>query len=540
MKHKEAGGEGFNQLRFDDTTGQISAQLHSSHGATQLNLGNLSHPKEQAQSDGRGEGFELRTDAYGAVRAAKGMLITTYAQENALAEHLEASKEQALLTQGQESMAMLSDIAVKQQTDALNVINRLPKFIQSLQLSGVNQALNATIRLFEQGLSTDPFGTLSSCGGFINDIGLFGGNVTEIIENFNNQFVNAPESISNLENFMAQVGANGDLSIQAKIKEFIANLSQNPYQVLQSLGQLISNIDLSSLDFSQAHGGYGAAGSIAPINALKSLQGFMQEQTEKLENSKNPEEQAQGKIFRQALMLLASPNGIALTTPEDIFLNAVQDIAQAAQGSINLSAQKDIIGHALDKISLFAAQKGINLFAAKEKIKIQAQDDAIEAIARKVIQIISTEDKIELTSAKEISLTAGGSQLKINGNGIFSKTGGKFESKAGQHYFMNGEKVTYQTPQLPNLAMYSNKLDVYDLFWQSDFSQLKYQILMPETNSYIAGQVDEHGRTGKITTADPSQVKVLIGSDEEWGISLEGYDEDDFIDVVSDEEEHQG
>ena len=86
----EYQGEGFNQLRFDDTTGQISAQLQSSHGISQLNLGKLSHPKNQAESEERGEGFELRTDAYGAVRAGKGMLITTYAQENAIADHLEA------------------------------------------------------------------------------------------------------------------------------------------------------------------------------------------------------------------------------------------------------------------------------------------------------------------------------------------------------------------------------------------------------------------------------------------------------------------
>ena len=98
-----------------------------------MNLGNLSHPKEQATSQGRGEGFELRTDAWGAVRAGKGMLISTYAQEQAIADHLEA-QAQSLLSQGYESMKMLSKVAAKQQTDALNVINRLPKFIQSLEL----------------------------------------------------------------------------------------------------------------------------------------------------------------------------------------------------------------------------------------------------------------------------------------------------------------------------------------------------------------------------------------------------------------------
>lgn len=91
IRSKEVGGEGYNQLRFDDTTGQISAQLHSSHGATQLNLGNLSHPKEKAESDGRGEGFELRTDEWGAIRASKGILLSSESSEQAQGEQLTRS-----------------------------------------------------------------------------------------------------------------------------------------------------------------------------------------------------------------------------------------------------------------------------------------------------------------------------------------------------------------------------------------------------------------------------------------------------------------
>lgn len=176
----------------------------------------------------------------------------------------------------------------------------------------------------------------------------------------------------------------------------------------------------------------------------------MEGYTQGLESSSDTKQQEQGKIFRQALMLLASPNGIALTTPENIILQASQDIAESASGSINLSAQKNIIGHAQDKISLFAAEKGLRAYAAKGKLELQAQDDAIEAIAKKVIKLISTEEKIELTSPKEIVLTAGGSQLKINANGVFSTTGGKFESKAGQHLFTGGAKVSYEVPELPS------------------------------------------------------------------------------------------
>ncbi|MCG2958248.1 DUF2345 domain-containing protein, partial [Escherichia coli] len=78
---------------------------------------------------------------------------------------------------------------------------------------------------------------------------------------------------------------------------------------------------------------------------------------------------------------------------------------------------------------------------------------------------------IELTSTKEIDIKAGGSQLIVNGNGVFIKTGGKFEVKSGQHVFSSGEKVSYEVPELPNTPIFSNRLDIYDLFWANDFSQ---------------------------------------------------------------------
>ncbi len=59
---------------------------------TRLNLGNLSHPKETDTSEGRGEGFELRTDQWGAVRAGQGLLVSTYKQDQAKGDHLDASE----------------------------------------------------------------------------------------------------------------------------------------------------------------------------------------------------------------------------------------------------------------------------------------------------------------------------------------------------------------------------------------------------------------------------------------------------------------
>jgi len=78
IRSKEFGGPGYSQLLFDDTDGQGRVQLRCSHAATELNLGHLIHSADNYRGSFRGLGAELRTDAFGAVRAGGGLLISSY------------------------------------------------------------------------------------------------------------------------------------------------------------------------------------------------------------------------------------------------------------------------------------------------------------------------------------------------------------------------------------------------------------------------------------------------------------------------------
>ncbi|MBD0088094.1 type VI secretion system Vgr family protein, partial [Acinetobacter baumannii] len=133
IRSKEVSGGGFGQLRFDDTPGQISTQLQSSHGASQLNLGKLSHPKDKAESEDRGEGFELRTDQWGALRAGQGLLVSTHKQDNAKGEHLDAEVAKKQLEGSQTNSKALSDIAKNQKTDEIESIEQLKDFASQIQ-----------------------------------------------------------------------------------------------------------------------------------------------------------------------------------------------------------------------------------------------------------------------------------------------------------------------------------------------------------------------------------------------------------------------
>ncbi|MBS6741121.1 MAG: type VI secretion system tip protein VgrG [Enterobacteriaceae bacterium] len=69
-----------NKLRLDDERGKEHIKISTEYGGkSQLNLGHLVDAGKQQ----RGEGFELRTDMWGAIRAKKGIFISADGQERA-------------------------------------------------------------------------------------------------------------------------------------------------------------------------------------------------------------------------------------------------------------------------------------------------------------------------------------------------------------------------------------------------------------------------------------------------------------------------
>lgn len=71
-----------NKIRLDDERGKEHIKVSTEYGGkSQLNLGHLVDAEKQP----RGDGFELRTDSWGAIRAQKGMFISADGQAQVLA-----------------------------------------------------------------------------------------------------------------------------------------------------------------------------------------------------------------------------------------------------------------------------------------------------------------------------------------------------------------------------------------------------------------------------------------------------------------------
>ncbi len=82
-------------------------------------------------------------------------------------------------------------------------------------------------------------------------------------------------------------------------------------------------------------------------------------------------------------------------------------------------------------------------------MRIQAQNDLMELIARGEISVVSTEDRIEIIAKKQVTINGGGSYITLDANGIESATQGEYRTKAG-HY--GRKEKANKSEDFPNVA----------------------------------------------------------------------------------------
>lgn len=107
-----------NKIRLDDERGKEHIKVSTEYGGkSQLNLGHLVDAEKQP----RGEGFELRTDSWGAIRAQKGIFISADGQAQARGQVLAMEPALARLSAALLEMESLAASALQAQALAADV-----------------------------------------------------------------------------------------------------------------------------------------------------------------------------------------------------------------------------------------------------------------------------------------------------------------------------------------------------------------------------------------------------------------------------------
>jgi len=117
MRSREVNGSRANRLRFDDTKGEISAQLASEHSWAQLNLGFITHEKAGGAGEKRGEGAEIVTKLAASVRGESGVLVSASPFSTAKKEMLDREPSLGAAKLAHDIYRHLAEVASKSSED---------------------------------------------------------------------------------------------------------------------------------------------------------------------------------------------------------------------------------------------------------------------------------------------------------------------------------------------------------------------------------------------------------------------------------------
>ncbi|HEA0269806.1 TPA: type VI secretion system tip protein VgrG [Salmonella enterica] len=127
---------------------------------------------------------------------------------------------------------------------------------------------------------------------------------------------------------------------------------------------------------------------------------------------------SQIQMFAQRLkplneaLLMTAPEGMALTSGEDMQLAATKNVAVNAGGDISAGVTGNLTALAGEKLGLFARSGQLSLKSGEGAIDVQAQNASLRLFAEKKLTLSSASD-ISFAGKKRITLIGGGSYLRL-------------------------------------------------------------------------------------------------------------------------------
>ncbi len=133
-RSKEYGGTGYNQFVMDDSTGQNRIQLYTTSSLSHLHLGYLIQHTDNTRGAYLGSGFDLKSSAYGAIRAGQGLYVSTHATSADQPLDVRQAREQ--LVSAEMLVERMSEASVANNAESLeDSQDALKKFADATQYS---------------------------------------------------------------------------------------------------------------------------------------------------------------------------------------------------------------------------------------------------------------------------------------------------------------------------------------------------------------------------------------------------------------------
>ncbi|KVP01121.1 type VI secretion protein ImpA [Burkholderia ubonensis] len=151
------------------------------------------------------------------------------------------------------------------------------------------------------------------------------------------------------------------------------------------------------------------------------------------------------KQFTQPHLVLASPAGVAISTPEQIHVSSDRTTSITTGAHVSVSTGGGLFASMRKALRLFVYEAGMRLVAAGGDIDLKALKDSINVLAKLNVTVTAT--KITLSAQQEVEINGGGSYTRWTAGQIKSGTSGGFEVHSASQTFTSPDSVGTPTIQ---------------------------------------------------------------------------------------------
>ncbi|MFP8470447.1 DUF2345 domain-containing protein [Klebsiella grimontii] len=241
---------------------------------------------------------------------------------------------------------------------------------------------------------------------------------------------------------------------------------------------------------------------------------------------------SQIQMFEQRLkplneaVLFSAPEGMALTSGEDMQMAAARNVAINAGGDISVGTMGNLTLLTGEKLGLFSRTGQLSLKSGEGPIDVQAQNASMRLFAEKKLTLSSASD-ISFAGKKRITLIGGGSYLRLEAGKVEYGTTATYMRKVKRTMAAGAASMPLNLPVMPLVDLFTSQpisqnlkpvLRLSDAPGVNGLAQSVRQWQIVEADSYMQaittdevlmnGQTDDAGNVLQSETQQAQLIKL--------------------------------
>lgn len=223
---------------------------------------------------------------------------------------------------------------------------------------------------------------------------------------------------------------------------------------------------------------------------------------------------SQIQMFEQRLkplneaVLFSAPEGIALTSGEDMQMSAARNVAVNAGGDISTGTMGNLTALAGERLGLFARTGQLSVKSGEGPVEVQAQNASMRLFAEKKLTMSSAGD-ISLVGKKRITLIGGGSYLRLEAGKVEYGTTASYIRKVKRTMAAEANTIPIETKMIQQIhSLYNLQFRLTNTVGNV-VPHVKY-LLIDESGELTSGITDENGYTESLYTNGKKKFSIHI------------------------------